>query len=297
MPPLLSLSFTGGEPFLREDLVSLARAFCQYGRVRHLLLYTNGSMPERTSAAVEEICSFLSRTDLLVFVSLDGTEELHNELRGSSSAFGKAVETLRALSALKNRLTRLSIGTLTTSTALNRFCLEGLFRFIEREIRPDHIGLNLVRGAPKDACLSEVDVATYERFVSSKRRAQSPDGGGLVSRLVFAREMVGHHMVSQVYRRKGFITPCYGGTLTAVLYERGDVYPCEALEMPMGNIREYDYDFRKLWFSPRANALRRFIKQQRCFCTYECTMTPNILFNPRHYPALAWELLGWGNRR
>ncbi|HHT9135458.1 MAG TPA: hypothetical protein ACFYD2_11200, partial [Candidatus Avalokitesvara rifleensis] len=49
---------------------------------------------------------------------------------------------------------------------------------------------------------------------------------------------------------------------------------------------EWDYDFTKLWHSPQADEVRNFIDRTRCFCTWECVWTPNILFNPRYYPSL-----------
>ena len=41
------------------------------------------------------------------------------------------------------------------------------------------------------------------------------------------------------------------------------------------------YDFKKIWFSEEAEESRRFIRDSKCFCTYECFLTINILFNPR----------------
>ena len=48
---------------------------------------------------------------------------------------------------------------------------------------------------------------------------------------------------------KGYQVPCYAANLSGVIYAGGDVYPCEILEEPLGNLRDADYDFRKIWFS------------------------------------------------
>src|SRR5207247_2224206 len=77
-------------------------------------------------------------------------------------------------------------------------------------------------------------------------------------------------------------TPCYAGNLGACLFANGDTYPCELLtDRKLGNVRDVDYDFKKIWFSPEADAARSFIRDSKCFCTYECFLTINILFNPR----------------
>ena len=36
-------------------------------------------------------------------------------------------------------------------------------------------------------------------------------------------------------------------------------------------------------------ASRKFIRESKCFCTYECFLTINILFNPRMMPAVLKE--------
>ena len=62
----------------------------------------------------------------------------------------------------------------------------------------------------------------------------------------------------------------------------GDTYPCELLtDRRLGNVRDVGYDFKKIWFSKEADEARAFIRDSKCFCTYECFLTVNILFNPR----------------
>ena len=44
-----------------------------------------------------------------------------------------------------------------------------------------------------------------------------------------------------------FISNCYAGSLFGVIQPNGDVSPCEILEDKFGNLRDYNYDFMKLW--------------------------------------------------
>jgi iron-sulfur cluster protein len=74
------------------------------------------------------------------------------------------------------------------------------------------------------------------------------------------------------------------------MFANGDVYPCELLiDRKLGNVREANYDFKSIWFSKEAEASRRFIRESKCFCTYECFLTINILFNPTMMPAVLKE--------
>jgi|TARA_B100000315_G_C14222494_1_gene427134 MoaA/NifB/PqqE/SkfB family radical SAM enzyme len=77
-----------------------------------------------------------------------------------------------------------------------------------------------------------------------------------------------------------------------ILYDNGDVYSCEILENAfIGNIREYDYDFCKLWSTNKAESLRKEIKNG-CYCTFECAMASSILFNPRYLAKIGLKALG-----
>lgn len=84
--------------------------------------------------------------------------------------------------------------------------------------------------------------------------------------------------------------PCYAGALSAVISEEGDVYACEMLDTKIGNLREAGYDLGKLWEQERARAMRSFIRDTKCFCTHECNMSINLLFNPALYPKIAKEM-------
>jgi hypothetical protein len=46
---------------------------------------------------------------------------------------------------------------------------------------------------------------------------------------------------------------------------------------------------RQIWFSARPAGPRKFIRESKCFCTYECFLTINILFNPRMMPSVLKE--------
>lgn len=83
------------------------------------------------------------------------------------------------------------------------------------------------------------------------------------------------------------ISTCYAGKLSVVMKENGDIYACEDfLNTRIGNIREWNYDFKKALTSLQAEKIRRNIAKSKCFCTYECALTANILFNPKYYPKM-----------
>jgi hypothetical protein len=74
---------------------------------------------------------------------------------------------------------------------------------------------------------------------------------------------------------------CYAGTAGGVIYDEGTVSSCENLA-PIGNLRDYDWNFQKLWLSP-AMKERRKKAAAGCFCTHESnSYYPSLPFNPGH---------------
>ena len=73
---------------------------------------------------------------------------------------------------------------------------------------------------------------------------------------------------------------CYAGIAGAVIDNEGNVSPCEH-KQPYGNLRENDYDFRKIWHSESAEKMRKETYNS-CFCTNEPQWWhPSIRYN-RH---------------
>jgi hypothetical protein len=59
------------------------------------------------------------------------------------------------------------------------------------------------------------------------------------------------------------------------------VSSCENVP-PVGNLRDYDWDFQKLWFS-EAMQERRVKAADGCFCTHEPdSYYPSLPYNPKH---------------
>ena len=96
-------------------------------------------------------------------------------------------------------------------------------------------------------------------------------------------------MISDTVKQSRSVNNCFAGSLFGVIKDNGDVFACEQLSTPLGNLSEVDYDLSKIWFSDTAEEQRRSIRNHECFCTYECVSSCNIFFNPKYYPALLME--------
>lgn len=134
--------FTGGEPFCYPDFTGILAHVLEQDPAAHAVVLTNGLL-------LQEHMEALARLDLkrLHFqVSLDGTEDTHDGLRGAGS-FARLEKNLTAISASEPNL--------TISVAVNRDNVEQLPEIARQAASLGAGGLHLmyhfVRGKGKDS--------------------------------------------------------------------------------------------------------------------------------------------------
>jgi sulfatase maturation enzyme AslB (radical SAM superfamily) len=293
LPNLLSVSFTGGEPYLRPDLPEIAEAFERNSGARNIQIPSNGLLVDKTIERVTQLLAKVKRSRVATGVSLDGPEEIHNRIRQHPKSFEKAVETLRELKKLKASHPNLSVGVALTVSSANQSSLDDFYRYVESTLQPDAITITLVRGKPMDTTLKEVDLGLYREFagrVIRYRRAHILTDSWS-DQLVIAKEEETYRLITEAAGATRRISPCYGGELIGILSETGEVRVCETLEQSMGNVRDFDCDFARLWQSEKAEKARLYQKELACQCTYECAMSVNALFNPKRALRIFWNSL------
>jgi MoaA/NifB/PqqE/SkfB family radical SAM enzyme len=295
MGPLLWLSLGGGEPFLRPDLADVAHAFARHG-LRHLTIPTNGLVAARHAPFVEDVLGAHPDLHLSISVSFDGPPDVHDAIRQVEGGHARSMQAVRELKELARRHARLVVGILVCVTRENQDVLAAHLEELVRELEPDNATINLARGTALDESLLAVDIARYEEVVAAKRRLVAD--GALpyfdfpLKRLAVARDDLMYEHVARVAR--GTPTPhlsCTAGTLSAVVFENGEVHPCEVLGRSIGNLNDVGWDLARLWEANAARALRQEIEDTRCACTWECAQADNVLFSKRSWPALAARTL------
>ena len=108
----------------------------------------------------------------------------------------------------------------------------------------------------------------------------------LKSQVMNAKNKISYSMIKKTYKENTFNSTCHAGKIFGVIAANGDVLPCEVLTEKMGNIRDSNYDFLSIWLSKNAKKLTKKIKDEKCFCTYECAWSFNILGNTTYHPLL-----------
>ena len=296
MDNLLYLLPTGGEPFLREDLPDIINVFYRNNRLRNVGIPTNGSLTKKVVTSVRKILSLCTDVHLGVDISIDALHQAHDTIRGFPGLFEKAIETYWQLKALEKKNKNFKVCVEITVSHYNQDNLLEIYDYFIKKLKVYNVFVRLVRGNPRDPAAKQVDLEKYEQFIA-KLEHDVQNGifyGHAVypfSEFITARDIIGRRLTIKTVKENTFQIPCYAGNLTGVMRSTGGVYPCELLEDEIGNIREYNYNFKELWQSERAQKVRRDIREKKCYCTHECFITNNILFNPKMLPRILKEYL------
>ena len=281
------VTFTGGEPFLRNDLPELVRTATALGLETGAI--SNGSVlsPERAS---EIVASGLH----LLHISLDGPEDLHNHIRrvpGMFERIDRSIRLLRAAQEAHNRDNpRITVG--CTLSALNQSRVDEIVAVAAQWRTPlsflpiffstpdqDEATRRMIGAAdikpedwqlPKHIC--QVDVDTLADALARARQ----QGRNLAVEVEFGVET--RDDIRNRYYDPSFAdnNKCLYPWHTTRVNPEGDVYPCSLL-VPMGNVR--DRPLAEIWNGEAYRAFRRHLRSVGLFpkCAKCCALSKHDL--------------------
>jgi radical SAM protein with 4Fe4S-binding SPASM domain len=218
---------------------------------------------------------------------MDGLGEDHDRVRNTPDIFSNVEETFHRLQRIKKNHRNLNTCIDITVSALNQEKLIPLYHHIRDDLKPDIINAILIRGNPRNPESKKVDIKYYEEL---NNMLESDYSSGLIRGYSFFTDLLNvkdfllRDLIIDIHKQGRYMVPCTAGTLTAVIYPEGEVYPCELLDTPLGSLRDSDYNFRKIWFGTNAQKIRDKIKREKCYCIHQCFLSNNILFNPKMFP-------------
>ncbi|MCL4472962.1 MAG: radical SAM protein [Actinobacteria bacterium] len=293
MPTLERLIFTGGEPFLREDIDEIIAEFYRHAHPMYITIPTNGYM---TNTIVEKTTSILEKApDCFVNISLQLNDlgEDRDEFVKVKGSFDHLVNTANELARLKKRFPNLGLTSICIQTSENEERLQQIYDFAQMDLAADNFAFSIVRGNPRNPDIKNIDPQIYrqmcQQLLESYKNKHTDSRIPLYKFFLTNRELV-YDYTYKTLVEDSYQVKCYAGVLRAVIRENGAVYPCEILmeqgdEFSIGNLRDHGLDFMKLWKSSERKEVYRRITEQKCFCTHGCDMMVNTMFN-RKFPFL-----------
>lgn len=301
MGKLLQVTFTGGEPFLRDDFPDLVKIFYRRNSLYHLGVATSGFHPDRVESGIGQILDECPNARVTVGLPIEGPAPLNDEIRGAPGFFERTTETLYRLRAFKSRHPRLTLLIDITASGFNRGRLIETYELVRDQLSPDMINVILTRGAPREESAKRLDPGEVSALFSLMERdigSGKVPGYRFFSRLLHAKDIILRRMALDIYQNDTFHLPCQAGRVAGVIMPEGRLYPCELWPEPIGSLREAGYDLPALWRSEQAKKIRRRIVDSRCTCYHQCFLSNSIFWNLKSWPGIMreWARIVWRDR-
>jgi len=292
------VTVSGGEPLLREDAVEIIGLAYEHCRPAIINIPTNGLLSKRIARAVGEATAACPHTSFVVNLSLDGWGEDHDRIRGVPGNFERALETYHRLRALE--APNLTLGVHTVVSRFNAHQVPALYTRVQEELAPDsyitEIAEERVELGTVGTDITPIPDA-YEETIEQVMALQSRYPPSGLGRVTWAFRRRYYQLVQRWLRERRQIIPCYAGWASAQISPEGDVWFCCVQAESVGNLRDTGYDFRQVWWSEQAQALRDEIRAGRCDCPLANAAYTNLLLHPPSLIGVAWDLIRGNGRR
>jgi MoaA/NifB/PqqE/SkfB family radical SAM enzyme len=294
MPRFYRLLFSGGETFMRKELVDIVSLFHRQNGVATINLPTNGILQRQI---VEKTSAILAENPALtvnVGFSLDGLASTHDRVRAVPGCFRKAMASIKAVTALREQFSNLTVFVNSVILHENYAELPALAEYLLHEVDLDTHYFNIIRGDPMNAAQRDVPHAEladlyreYERVLAIYvERSHQRHARGRMSAAVWRTFYLGRLAIYNDIQYTNYTSgafwpmPCTAGETAAVIDYHGDVRICE-LRQPIGNLRDYNCDFGRLWNSQARTAEVAQMRQDHCDCTHICFIDDSATYSPK----------------
>lgn len=262
--PEINISLSGGEPFMRRDLLELLAFACS--KAQRVSLLTNGTLI--TQRVANEIARV--KTDgLFVQISIDGgTASTHDAIRGNGS-FEKSMTAIRLLEERQ-----IPVVLSFTVTKANMNDVAGFFKLCAdnriSRVRIDYVkGVGRATNDKESVCLTDQDFIDVQRMIY---KLQTEYGWKYGDPLNDRGILLGSFLKPRVV--------CGAGISLIFVDADGNVYPCTSLtsrELTGGNIRNQSLQ-QIVSESPAFKNLRHFDINcigvcSTCYLKYICNGT------------------------
>lgn len=278
---LKELDVTGGEPFLRNDIVELLLGVgrlktTHLKRLCSVAITTNGFLTEKVLKDVGAVIAPLEQAGVsLVFAcGFDAVGEVHDRIRNFKGGWERLNATIQGLKALREKHPSLVLGIKTTVTRYNIDELAKVCRYADEHglftiISPYILTANRYDNIGKDDSLafSIEDLEKLKEFYNSPRFQWSYYRDELLRFLDTGR----------------MGKPCSAGFNYFFIRSTGELYACPIIDALLGNVKEASLE--KLICSAAATHFRKnILKFPECsICTEPGLERYALPFEGFHY--------------
>jgi MoaA/NifB/PqqE/SkfB family radical SAM enzyme len=286
-------NISGGEPFLRKDITEIIEAACNNLSPGVVHIPTNAIAKNRLERKTREILEVLQQkcpsTQLTIKPSLDHIGPKHDEIRGVKGNFDKVMEVFYRLKELQSDYPNFHVELGTVISRWNIDDIPEIAQYVTQlgvdsyrnEIAEQRSEMfNTENNITPDSEQYEQAIGFFVRQIRENMKSRL-----LFQRITNAFRLVYYALAIRIIKENSQVIPCYAGISNVHMTPYGDIWACCTLgyDKPMGNLRDYNYDFKTLWTSSGAQEVRAYIRDRNCHCPMANQTYSNMLM---HMPSL-----------
>jgi MoaA/NifB/PqqE/SkfB family radical SAM enzyme len=284
--PLEWIVITGGEPFLRADLDMIVAGIIKYLKPKFINIASCGYYPELTLQKTQNILSLSGNCKIKINLSIDGKEGQHDHLRGTEGSYAHVVRTVKLLQGLKHKnlslgintvISRYNIGSLNqvSEAAAQLSPAAHFFEFAQKREELRNTGMDFL--ASEEACINWL-----------KKEAGVSRNNGNSCMVSFFRSAYYKYMLL-TFQGRAVPLSCFSGYAFGHVSPEGRVYNCCVRQDLLGDLKEVNYDFKKIWFAEAKKDIAERPNREKCRCSSVSSFYINLLCDfAKIYPL--WRL-------
>lgn len=279
------ITLTGGEPTIRNDLPAIARIFDKNNQVQFISIPTNSLLADKTKGIIEEILETTKHPYLKLCLSLDGLGEDHDKIRGVPGCFNKVMENYKNLVKLKKQVKDFEIMMNMTISSHNYQKVKEVMSFVRNEMPEAVFDFCWTRGDAREKKSKDIYASDYHKVCQIINQEEKNFSSGFTfSKIITANKLAARDIINQNLRGRKRFYPCSAGRKMVIISEDGLVKPCEMLDFDFGNLRDFDYNIKKILSTKKAKEILQFIKDKKCTCTFENAIQNSLINSPSTWP-------------
>jgi radical SAM protein with 4Fe4S-binding SPASM domain len=267
---LRTINVTGGEPFLRSDLVEVVQEIHSILPNAMLVFSTNGSMTETVISKMDQIRTFHPRVG--VGVSIDGIGPTHDKIRGAPGMFDRAISTVEKLKEAGYDDLRIAMT-----------LVEGNIREVKQVYELSRkLGVEFTMTLAHD---SDIYFKKSNNISSGLLAAVSEELPEILQcqlRSGSAKDWFrAYHTrgIMDAKHRQRSTSNCEAGRRYFFMSPEGDVYPCNVLNAKIGNISSVS-SWDELFTKEAEERVRRIVRSCRMDCWMICNARSLMIAHP-----------------
>ena len=267
-----NLLIGGGEPFANISFSKILTLFYTNNQTKLFSIPTNATLLPQMEGALSDIRANCKDAFLNLYISFDGMENTHNEIRQFPNAFNRSMNNLDYLLKKFEGDSKIRFFITTTLMSENSNEIINLFNYVKNRFKNKvQFNMGLLRGEPKNPNLGLPHLNKISSIYSIISKSHQFD---TFTNKIRSLAMFGLKMNILLSNKQ--VIQCKAGELIGVIYANGDVSSCELLPS-VGNV--LNGGFLKVWFSDEAKKQKRKIMNKECVCTHGCFLTPSITYS------------------